>query len=108
VAVWSIAVAGVVRALVASGDGVLVALEDGDAYRIDARTAAVIALPGLGLAWRAAAGQVDAVDQTAAGRARGAARAGFLHVTQQLRRLIVSDTSPAPCFPRRDRRRANA
>jgi hypothetical protein len=52
--VWSIAVAGVVRALAASGEGVLVALEDGDAYRIDARTAAVIALPGLGLAWRAA------------------------------------------------------
>jgi hypothetical protein len=52
--VWSIAVAGVVRAIAASGDGVLVALEDGDAYRIDARTAAVIALPGLGLAWRAA------------------------------------------------------
>jgi hypothetical protein len=52
--VWSIAVAGVVRALAPSGDGVLVALEDGDAYRIDARTAAVVALPGLGLAWRAA------------------------------------------------------
>src|SRR5262249_52929626 len=41
-------------ALAASGDGVLVALEDGDAYRIDARSAAVIALPGLGLAWHAA------------------------------------------------------
>jgi hypothetical protein len=52
--VWSIAVAGVVRALAPSGDGVLVALEDGDAYRIDARTASVVALPGLGLAWRAA------------------------------------------------------
>lgn len=52
--VWSIAVAGVVRAIAPSGDGVLVALEDGDAYRIDARTAAVIALPGLGVAWRAA------------------------------------------------------
>ncbi|HEX4422582.1 MAG TPA: hypothetical protein VH165_31925, partial [Kofleriaceae bacterium] len=51
--VWSVAVAGVVRALVASGDGVVVALEDGDAYRIDARTAAVVALPGLGLAWGA-------------------------------------------------------
>ncbi|MEO7733428.1 MAG: hypothetical protein ABIY55_20870, partial [Kofleriaceae bacterium] len=48
---WSIEVAGVVRALAASGDGVLVALEDGDAYRIDARTAAITALPGLGLAW---------------------------------------------------------
>jgi hypothetical protein len=52
--VWSIAVAGVVRALAPSGDGVLVALEDGDAYRVDARSAAVIALPGLGLSWRAA------------------------------------------------------
>ncbi|HEX2688301.1 MAG TPA: PQQ-binding-like beta-propeller repeat protein [Kofleriaceae bacterium] len=52
--VWSIAVAGVVRALAPSGDGVLVMLDDGDAYRIDARTAAVTALPGLGLAWYAA------------------------------------------------------
>src|SRR5204862_552642 len=52
--VWSIAVAGVVRALAPSGDGVLVALEDGDAYRIDARSAAVVALPGLGLGWHAA------------------------------------------------------
>lgn len=51
---WSIAVDGVVRALAASGDGVLVALEDGDAYRIDARSAEVVALPGLGLAWHAA------------------------------------------------------
>jgi hypothetical protein len=34
-------------------DGVLVELEDGDAYRIDVRTAAVTALPGLGLAWTA-------------------------------------------------------
>jgi len=52
--VWSIAVAGVVRALAPSGGGVLVALEDGDAYRIDARSAEVVALPGLGLAWHAA------------------------------------------------------
>jgi len=50
---WSIDVAGVVRTLAASGDGVLVALEDGDAYRIDARTAAITALPGLGLTWHA-------------------------------------------------------
>ncbi|MEO7732728.1 MAG: hypothetical protein ABIY55_17290, partial [Kofleriaceae bacterium] len=50
---WSIEVAGVVRGLAASGDGVLVALEDGDAYRIDARSAAITALPGLGLAWHA-------------------------------------------------------
>jgi outer membrane protein assembly factor BamB len=52
--VWSVAVAGVVRALAPSGEGVLVALEDGDAFRIDARTAAVVGLPGLGLAWHAA------------------------------------------------------
>jgi len=51
---WSIAVAGVVRALAPSGEGVLVVLEDGDAYRIDARSAAVTPLAGLGLAWHAA------------------------------------------------------
>lgn len=51
---WSLEVAGVVRALAASGEGVLVMLEDGDAYRVDARTAAIVALPGLGLAWHAA------------------------------------------------------
>lgn len=51
--VWSIEVAGAVRALAPTGEGVLVALEDGDGYRIDARSAAVIALPGLGLGWRA-------------------------------------------------------
>jgi putative pyrroloquinoline-quinone binding quinoprotein len=51
---WSIEVHGVVRALAASGDGVVVALEDGDAYRIDARTAAISALPSIGLAWQAA------------------------------------------------------
>jgi len=52
--VWSIAVAGVVRALAPSGDGVLVMLDDGDAFRIDARSAEVVGLPGLGLAWYAA------------------------------------------------------
>jgi sugar lactone lactonase YvrE len=52
--VWSVEVAGAVRALAPSGDGVLVMLEDGDAYRIDARTAAIVGLPGLGLAWHAA------------------------------------------------------
>jgi len=52
--VWSIAVAGVVRALAPSGDGVLAMLEDGDAFRIDARSAEVVGLPGLGLAWHAA------------------------------------------------------
>jgi hypothetical protein len=43
----------VVRGLELAGAGVLVALEDGDAYRIDARTAAVVGLPGLGLDWGA-------------------------------------------------------
>jgi hypothetical protein len=51
--VWSLAVDGVVRSIAPSMDGVLVELEDGDAYRIELRTAAVTALPGLGLAWRA-------------------------------------------------------
>ena len=52
--VWSIEVAGAVRALAASGAGVLVVLEDGDAYRIDGRSGAIVALPGLGLRWHAA------------------------------------------------------
>lgn len=52
-AVWSLAVGGVVRAIAPSMDGVLVELEDGDAYRVELRTAAVTALPGLGLAWAA-------------------------------------------------------
>ena len=51
--VWSVAVAGSVRTLAPSGAGVLVVLDDGDAYRIDARTAAAVALPGLGLDWSA-------------------------------------------------------
>jgi hypothetical protein len=50
---WSIEVRGVVRTIAPSGDGVVVELEDGDAYRVDARTASVAALPGVGLAWRA-------------------------------------------------------
>ncbi len=48
---WTLRVAGVVASLAPAGDGVLVALEDGDAYRIDARTGAVVAIPGLDLAW---------------------------------------------------------
>ena len=50
---WTIAVAGVVRGLVPAGDGVLVELEDGDAYRIDARTAAPVAVAGIDLTWSA-------------------------------------------------------
>ncbi|HMG55033.1 MAG TPA: PQQ-binding-like beta-propeller repeat protein [Kofleriaceae bacterium] len=52
--VWSLEVAGAVRALTPAGEGVLVALEDGDAYRLDARDGAAVALPGLGLGWHAA------------------------------------------------------
>ena len=70
--VWSIAVAGVVRALAPSGEGVLVALEDGDGYRIDARSAQVIALPGLGLAWHAPGPDV-VTGQTAGGPIPGPA-----------------------------------
>ncbi len=51
--VWSLAVDGVVRSIAPSMDGVLVELEDGDAYRIALATAKVTALPGLGLAWAA-------------------------------------------------------
>jgi hypothetical protein len=50
---WSIAVGGVVRAIAPSGDGTLVELEDGDAYRVDARTAAIVALPALFARWHA-------------------------------------------------------
>ena len=49
---WSVEVAGVVESVQRSADGALIALEDGDAYRLDARTGAAIALPGLGLIWR--------------------------------------------------------
>ena len=50
---WTLRVAGVVASLVPAGDGVLVALEDGDAYRVDARTGASVAMPGLDLIWNA-------------------------------------------------------
>ncbi|MBS1121266.1 MAG: hypothetical protein H6Q90_3494 [Deltaproteobacteria bacterium] len=55
VAVWSLRVDGVIRALAASAEGVLVELEDGDAFRVDLRTAQITAMPGLGLTWRATA-----------------------------------------------------
>jgi hypothetical protein len=50
---WSLAVQGVVADLAAAGVGVLVALEDGDAYRVNARTGATVPVPGLDLLWRA-------------------------------------------------------
>lgn len=49
---WTLAVAGVVRSIQPAGDGVLVDLEDGDAYRIDAKTGVATAMPGLDLVWR--------------------------------------------------------
>ncbi|HUJ60272.1 MAG TPA: hypothetical protein VLX92_17315 [Kofleriaceae bacterium] len=49
---WSIAVDGVVTSIAAAGDGVLVALDDGDAFHVDPH-GAIAALPGLGLGWRA-------------------------------------------------------
>ena len=51
--VWSVEVDGVVASLQRVGDGVLVALEDGDAYRIDAHTGGAVAVAGVGLGWRA-------------------------------------------------------
>ncbi|HEX4452077.1 MAG TPA: hypothetical protein VH143_14460 [Kofleriaceae bacterium] len=62
---WSVVVRGRVRALVPAGDGVLVALEDGDAYRIDARTAKPTAVAGFGLGWQVAGDLV--VGETAGG-----------------------------------------
>ena len=53
VPLWSVEVAGVVRSLERTGDGAIVALDDGDAYRLDARTGAATALPAIGLAWHA-------------------------------------------------------
>jgi hypothetical protein len=49
--VWSVDVDGAVASLVPAGDGVLVALTDGDAYRLDTR-GAVTAIPGVGLGWQ--------------------------------------------------------
>ncbi len=51
--IWTLAIDGVPTAVTAAGDGVLVQLEDGDAYRILARDGAVIGMPGIGLAWYA-------------------------------------------------------
>jgi hypothetical protein len=61
---WSLEVAGVVAEIAASGDGAMIALEDGDAYRVDARTGAAVALPGIGLHWRSSG---DLVTGEAAG-----------------------------------------
>jgi hypothetical protein len=50
---WSLAIEGTVASIAAAGDGALVALEDGDAYRIDGRTGVPAAVAGLDLVWRA-------------------------------------------------------
>ncbi len=50
---WSLAVDGVVTGIEPSKDGVLVALEDGDAVRVDGRTGEPAGIAGLGLTWRA-------------------------------------------------------
>ncbi|MEO8553154.1 MAG: hypothetical protein ABI678_24445 [Kofleriaceae bacterium] len=51
--VWSVEVAGVVASVARTGGGVILALDDGDAYRLDAVTGAAAALPAIGLAWHA-------------------------------------------------------
>lgn len=48
---WSVEVHGVVASIKAAGAGVLVVLEDGDAYRIDALTGLPTALPGISAEW---------------------------------------------------------
>lgn len=62
---WSYLVRGTVESLAPSGDGVLVALDGGDAYRIDARTARAVAVAGIGLDWQALGDLV--LGQTAGG-----------------------------------------
>lgn len=53
IALWSLAVGGVVSAIAASHEGVLVELDDGDAFRVELETASVVPLPGFGLGWHA-------------------------------------------------------
>lgn len=61
---WTLAVGGVVSEISAAGDGVLVALEDGDAYHVDGRTGTAVAVAGLNLTWR---GEPDLIAGEAAG-----------------------------------------
>jgi hypothetical protein len=49
--VWSVDVNGSVSSIERAGDGVLVVLGDGDAYRIDARTGQPTALAAVGARW---------------------------------------------------------
>ena len=57
---WSIGVDGIVTSIVASSTGVLVGLEDGDAYRVELPSGIAHSLPGLDLEWRAAGDLVAA------------------------------------------------
>lgn len=48
---WSVRVNGLVARILAAGEGVVVVLEDGDAYRLDARTGAPTALACISDSW---------------------------------------------------------
>ncbi len=63
VPLWSLAIAGTATRVSAAGDGVIVELEGGDAYRVDA-DGDVTALPALGQTWR---GDADALAASCAG-----------------------------------------
>lgn len=56
--VAAFAVRGVVRGLTPAQDGVLVELDDGDAYRIDLATLRAVAIPAPGMELRASAGEL--------------------------------------------------
>ncbi|MFN0246083.1 MAG: PQQ-binding-like beta-propeller repeat protein [Kofleriaceae bacterium] len=51
--IWTLGIDGVVTSVIAAGDGVLVQLEDGDAYRIAAQDGAITGVAGIGLVWYA-------------------------------------------------------
>ncbi|HUS28537.1 MAG TPA: PQQ-binding-like beta-propeller repeat protein [Kofleriaceae bacterium] len=91
---WSIAVNGVVKLIVAAGDGVLVELEDGDAYRIDARTGATMPVAGIGLDWHAS-------DDLLAGDTPG----GPVPPQDMLDRVPTSDEPPAAPAPAKKSRK---
>jgi outer membrane protein assembly factor BamB len=80
--IWSIAIDGHARAVQAAGAGVLVELEDGDAYRIELPTGTVHAMPGLNLAWQGAGDLVIA--HTAGGPVPGQPPAPPLRVLKPI------------------------
>jgi hypothetical protein len=63
VPLWSLAIDGTARAVAAAGDGAIVELDGGDAYRVDLG-GVVTPLPALGVAWR---GDPDVLAATCAG-----------------------------------------